>query len=314
LQPIRRPYDERCGTEHHLKLFATWLLKNCHGEVVGMESGARLSRPSVDIDVGHRAGNAGVSLKTSTAALAAIAALSLFFAALAFRLAGRQLFDGPVMGALAHVTHKSRVLDLTLHTVDRFALFKGVALFALAFAAFASTGSEVRRARLVFACIATAVAAVLSRLLQLGLPHLPRPLFDPGFSYAAPFGADYKTLADWSSFPSDHAALLFGIALATLTANRIFGAAALAVAAVVCFARIYGGEHYPSDVLGGALLSAAVVSAVAAAPSGVYAEVAARAARYRPILVGLAFVGAAEAATLFDDVRAIAVQVMVHVG
>jgi undecaprenyl-diphosphatase len=40
--------------------------------------------------------------------------------------------------------------------------------------------------------------------------------------------------------------------------DRTIGAVALVLAAIVAFARVYVGVHYPSDVVGGALIGIAV--------------------------------------------------------
>jgi membrane-associated phospholipid phosphatase len=58
------------------------------------------------------------------------------------------------------------------------------------------------------------------------------------------------------SFPSDHAAGAFAIAVAVMVFDRVFGAAFLALAVVLAFARVYVGTHYPGDVAGGAAVGA----------------------------------------------------------
>jgi len=57
-----------------------------------------------------------------------------------------------------------------------------------------------------------------------------------------------------ASFPSDHASAAFAITLVLLTAHRKMGAAALAFAVVMSYARVYVGDHYPGDVLTGAVI------------------------------------------------------------
>ncbi|MGE0025577.1 MAG: phosphatase PAP2 family protein [Thermoleophilia bacterium] len=62
------------------------------------------------------------------------------------------------------------------------------------------------------------------------------------------------------SFPSDHAAASVAIAVVLFLAHRRLGAAALALAGLVCISRVYVGAHYPGDVLAGALIGTAVAA------------------------------------------------------
>ncbi len=68
------------------------------------------------------------------------------------------------------------------------------------------------------------------------------------------------------SFPSDHATGAFALAFGIWLYDRTFGAIFLVLAAIVAFARVYVGTHYPGDVLGGALLGIAVASALYLVP------------------------------------------------
>ncbi|HVD01952.1 MAG TPA: phosphatase PAP2 family protein [Candidatus Dormibacteraeota bacterium] len=57
-----------------------------------------------------------------------------------------------------------------------------------------------------------------------------------------------------SSFPSDHMAAAVAIATILLATHRRLGIGLLVVSAVVGFARVYVGDHYPGDVLVGAAI------------------------------------------------------------
>lgn len=59
-------------------------------------------------------------------------------------------------------------------------------------------------------------------------------------------------------FPSDHATGAFAMAMALWFYDRAIGGLAFVLAAIVAFARVYVGVHYPSDVVGGALIGMAV--------------------------------------------------------
>jgi undecaprenyl-diphosphatase len=56
------------------------------------------------------------------------------------------------------------------------------------------------------------------------------------------------------SFPSDHAAAAFAIAVAVLAFSRRLGAVMLGLAVAVSLSRVALGAHYPSDVAAGALV------------------------------------------------------------
>ena len=60
-----------------------------------------------------------------------------------------------------------------------------------------------------------------------------------------------------ASFPSDHASAAFGIAVAVILLDPIAGAAFLVLAVLIAVGRVLIGEHYPGDVIAGALIGTA---------------------------------------------------------
>ena len=61
-----------------------------------------------------------------------------------------------------------------------------------------------------------------------------------------------------SSFPSNPAALAFAMATAVWLGNRVAASILFSLAALWCITRVYSGLFYPSDILAGGLIGAAV--------------------------------------------------------
>jgi undecaprenyl-diphosphatase len=103
------------------------------------------------------------------------------------------------------------------------------------------------------------VAAGFSALIALGIAHVITDFWDRARPYDAHPGSAHLFIPPSSdpSFPSDHATAAFAIAVSIWLRNRKAGWLALAMATVLAVSRVAVGVHYPSDVIGGALLGTA---------------------------------------------------------
>ncbi len=214
--------------------------------------------------------------------------------------------DIPLIKAMnGHVGH-SALLDHVMHhlTVDQ--LLQGVAFIALFWFLWFATDDADERARLLVGLAAASCAGILSRILQLALPTHPRPLHTASLGFVIPAGVDPDTLNHYNSFPSDHGALFFALAIVIWRSRPWLGLGALAWAVVVDVPRVYEGYHWPSDILGALGLSLLTVSLFqnqwlhALARRLVAVEPVRRAWFYL-----LAFLVTYQIATLFDDIRQI---------
>lgn len=150
------------------------------------------------------------------------------------------------------------------------------------------------------------LAMTFSRVMQNFSAYRPRPLHNPNIEYQLPFGIEASVLEGWSSFPSDTSSLAFSIVAGIFLVSRRLGTAAfLWTVVVVAFPRAYAGLHYPSDLIGGALIG--LLCTIGAAP--LIFHIINRKVKvvidekWTPFLWALAFLYLLQMASMFDDVR-----------
>jgi undecaprenyl-diphosphatase len=106
-------------------------------------------------------------------------------------------------------------------------------------------------ASLIWAPLAAGIALLINIPIR-GFVERPRPFLDHrGIEVLVAGKTDY-------SFVSDHATMAMAIAAGVFVAHRKFGFAAIGLALVEGFCRVYMGVHYPTDVIGGFALGTAV--------------------------------------------------------
>jgi undecaprenyl-diphosphatase len=214
-------------------------------------------------------------------------------------------FDSSFVLFLNKIVGRSPALDQAVELVSDTSIFGGILFVALLWLIWFKDKREESRTRLIMGGVAAALPGLMSRLLQLALPYHERPLYaEPSLRW--PIGIEWGTLSHWNSFPSDHAALFFGLATVVWLNDRRLGVFAFFWAAITSFTRIYLGFHYPSDILGGAVLGILVVILLLRLPVPAVAYRLIDWERNAPSsFYAVAFIASYQVGTTFHDVRAI---------
>lgn len=196
-------------------------------------------------------------------------------------------------------------LDRLLLEIFHMNSFKMMPLVAVLAGLWFVGQNDAERHRKVFCgFLGGVLALVVTRVIQNLFPYGPRPAFSAEFDFVLP---GRLSANDWSSFPSDTAALAIAIATAILLISRPLGFLAFFWAiVVVSFRRLYAGYHYPSDLLIGGLIGAACVLLLVKVrpisnPLGRLADWAAN--RQPALFYTLAFIVTFQVGTYFVDVR-----------
>lgn len=109
-----------------------------------------------------------------------------------------------------------------------------------------------------------AMLAGVSTLIALGIGQMIGIAFPRERPYLAHRATLLITHSPDTSFPSDHATLAFAVGVMVWQFNRRLGTVLLLFGALTAFARVFVGAHYPSDVLGGAVLGGVASLLIAA--------------------------------------------------
>ncbi len=214
-------------------------------------------------------------------------------------------FDYPLIALINGFAQTSPMLDravvdfMMLDTVKILPIVTAVLVAAL----MQRSNDDVNRT-FVISLGGAFLALVVARIAQ-NISERPRPIFADIPGFRIPLGTEVDIPADWSSFPSDTAALGFALAAAVFLTSRPLGVVCLFWALVVTsLPRVYAGYHYPSDMLAGGLIGVASVLAVAYfPPRRVIALTRGAMNRSQPVYYGAVFVILYATATMFFDVR-----------
>lgn len=117
------------------------------------------------------------------------------------------------------------------------------------------TGKKQNQKTVFFAVFSACAALLIGAFVISPAVQHPRPFVTHHVHQLVAHAADY-------SFPSDHAMLAFSIAFSVLLVKRTIGMLLLVLAILTSFSRVYVGVHYPADIAGAAVLSAAAAFAV----------------------------------------------------
>jgi undecaprenyl-diphosphatase len=96
------------------------------------------------------------------------------------------------------------------------------------------------------AVISAFITLILNIFLKLFISK-PRPFLKRRVGILIPSKMD-------ATFPSKHTLLVFAVSTSILLYNRVLGSIMTGLAVLTGISRIWVGHHYPSDIIGSALL------------------------------------------------------------
>jgi undecaprenyl-diphosphatase len=154
------------------------------------------------------------------------------------------------------VTHRADALDALAVGLSHLGSFGAVWIGLALVAAVALHRPRIFALVVVTVPTADLVALALKHATGKQRPYLVHPEPEPLLRSSVDL-----------AFPSGHASTSFaGATLLALAVPRLLAWPLLALAAAISWSRVYVGVHWPSDVLAGALLGAALAFGVRALP------------------------------------------------
>lgn len=175
-------------------------------------------------------------------------------------------FDSAVVPLINQYARQSDTFDSLVFFIADEPLLKGGILVVFLWVGWTYPyPDKIAKRQFVISTLYAVVAALLfAKILRYFLPFRLRPLHDGNLGFRLPYHVSSETLWNWSSFPSDTAAMLFALSAGLFFISRRIGIFAILYSFLFgCLPRIYLGYHYPTDIAAGAvigILGAAIFS------------------------------------------------------
>jgi membrane-associated phospholipid phosphatase len=173
-------------------------------------------------------------------------------------------FDFAIMRFINGFLRHSKLLDETMVFLQHTLLFSGaipIASFWYVWHRCSNDQTNEKRQYLLSGMVCCVIAVFLARLISFMVPFRMRPLAEPALNYQVPYGGQNlrATMIAWNSFPSDHAALLFCLAVGIWLVSRPVGTFIMTYIVLCGFLPlIYIGQHYPTDIIAGSMIGGGV--------------------------------------------------------
>ena len=155
--------------------------------------------------------------------------------------------DNVLFQAINGLAGHHPLLDISLILISKYGPFLLLGVLAILWFWPHERALRDSRQRVVLIAVLSVVMALLLNQIVIHLWARPRPFATHAATLLLPPSNE-------PSFPSDHATFSFAIAVAVLFASSPLGLFSLLLATLIAFARVYTGEHYVSDVVGGAMM------------------------------------------------------------